>query len=54
MEKTINQCRSDGFILTPFGRRIFIPLINDSMMTRRNFAERSAINAPIQGGAPKK
>ncbi|MFL2662478.1 MAG: DNA polymerase I [Alphaproteobacteria bacterium] len=51
MEKTINQCRSDGFILTPFGRRIFIPLINDSMMTRRNFAERSAINAPIQGGA---
>jgi DNA polymerase-1 len=51
MEETINQCRSDGFILTPFGRRIFIPLINDSMMTRRNFAERSAINAPIQGGA---
>ncbi len=51
MDETINQCRGKGFIKTPFGRRIFIPLINDKIVSRRNFAERSAINAPIQGGA---
>ena len=51
MDKTINDCRSNGFVVTPFGRRIFIPFINDKVASRRNFAERSAINAPIQGGA---
>jgi DNA polymerase-1 len=51
MEKTISNCRSKGFVVTPFGRKIFIPFINDKVATRRNFAERSAINAPIQGGA---
>ena len=51
MQNTINECRSKGFVITPFGRRIFIPFINDKVVTRRNFAERSAINAPIQGGA---
>ena len=51
MNKTISFCREFGFVRTPFGRRIFIPFINDKVATRRNFAERSAINAPIQGGA---
>ncbi len=51
MEKTINDCRNNNFVSTPFGRRIYIPFINDKLATRRNFAERSAINAPIQGGA---
>ena len=51
MNDTILNCRSKGFVKTPFGRRIFIPFINDKVVTRRNFAERSAINAPIQGGA---
>ena len=51
MDKTVNDCRSKGFVVTPFGRRIFIPFINDKVANRRNFAERSAINAPIQGGA---
>ncbi len=51
MEKTINDCRNNTFVITPFGRRIYIPFINDKLATRRNFAERSAINAPIQGGA---
>ena len=51
MKKTVNDCRSKGFVFTPFGRRIFIPFIKDKVASRRNFAERSAINAPIQGGA---
>ncbi len=51
MENTIEHCRLKGFVKTPFGRRIYIPFINDKIVTRRNFAERSAINAPIQGGA---
>ena len=51
MENTIEHCRLNGFVFTPFGRRIYIPFINDKIVTRRNFAERSAINAPIQGGA---
>ena len=51
MKRTVYDCRENGFVFTPFGRRIFIPFINDKMANRRNFAERSAINAPIQGGA---
>ncbi len=51
MKKTIDLCRGNGFVYTPFGRRIHIPFINDKIANRRNFAERSAINAPIQGGA---
>ena len=51
MNSTINNCRENGFVKTPFGRQIHIPFINDPQTFRRNFGERSAINAPIQGGA---
>ena len=51
MTSTVSFCKKNGFVKTPFGRRIFIPYINDKNVSRRNFGERSAINAPIQGGA---
>ena len=51
MKNTVQFCRERGFVQTLFGRRIYIPFINEGSGIRKNFAERSAINAPIQGGA---
>ena len=51
MNDTIVTCRENGFVTTLFGRKIYIPFIEDKIASRRNFGERSAINAPIQGGA---
>ena len=51
MEETIAFARANGFVMTPFGRKCSVGLINDKNAARRQFAERSAINAPIQGGA---
>jgi DNA polymerase-1 len=38
-------------VLTPFGRRCWVPRIKDKMPQLRAYAERQAINAPLQGGA---
>jgi DNA polymerase-1 len=43
--------RELGFVETVFGRRLYLPEINDRNMQRRQYAERSAINAPMQGTA---
>ena len=51
MNETIEFCRHNKFVKTAFGRKVFIPFINDKNALRRNFGERSAINAPIQGAA---
>ena len=51
MEKTKKQAARDGFVSTLYGRKCFVPGINDKNQMRRSFAERAAINAPIQGGA---
>jgi DNA polymerase-1 len=51
MENTKEQAREDGFVMTPFGRRCWIPRIKDKMHGLRAYAERQAINAPLQGGA---
>ncbi|MCH7540865.1 MAG: DNA polymerase I, partial [Proteobacteria bacterium] len=45
------SCRERGYVETPFGRRVHVPFINDKNPARRGFAERQAINAPLQGGA---
>ena len=51
MERTKEEARECGFVTTLFGRRCHIGGLKDRNTTRRNFAERAAINAPIQGGA---
>ncbi len=49
MDKTIKFCRKTGFVNNIFGRRSYISGINDKNYNIRNFQERAAINAPIQG-----
>jgi DNA polymerase-1 len=51
MEQTKEEARRNGFVLTPFGRRCWIPGIADKNGSRRAYAERQAINAPLQGGS---
>ena len=51
MERTREEARMHGYVLTPFGRRCWIPGIAEKNPARRGYAERQAINAPLQGGA---
>ena len=51
MDNTINFCRKNGFVNNIFGRRSHFNGINDKNFNVRNFQERAAINAPIQGSA---
>jgi DNA polymerase-1 len=51
MDKTKAFCRANGFVQTPFGRKVFLNGINDKNPARRAFSERASINAPLQGGA---
>lgn len=51
MDDTIEGCREKGYVETLFGRRIHLGGINDKNPMRRGYAERQAINAPIQGTA---
>jgi len=51
MEDTKEYARKFGFVKTLFGRKCFISHINDKNLIRRAYAERQAINAPLQGAA---
>ena len=51
MEKSIAVARENGYIETIFGRKRFLPDINSHNAIVRGYAERNAINAPIQGSA---
>ena len=51
MERTKAEARENGYVSTIFGRRRYIKDINSRNATVRGFAERNAINAPIQGSA---
>jgi DNA polymerase-1 len=51
METTRETARSQGYVETLFGRRLYLPDINNRNAMRRQYAERTAINAPMQGTA---
>ncbi|MBT5891676.1 MAG: DNA polymerase I [Chromatiales bacterium] len=51
MERTRDEAKQLGYVETVFGRRLYLPEINDRNGQRRQYAERSAINAPMQGTA---
>ncbi len=51
MEHTKEEARQHGYVLTLSGRRCWVPGIADKSAQRRAYAERQAINAPLQGGA---
>jgi DNA polymerase I len=51
MDETRQQSRDDGFVTTVLGRRLYLPEIRSRNNQRRQYAERSAINAPMQGTA---
>ena len=51
MDNVVAQAHQNGFVTTLFGRRRFLPDINSSNYNLRSFAERTAMNTPIQGTA---
>jgi DNA polymerase-1 len=51
MDETRQSARTQGYVTTVFGRRLYLPEINSRNAARRQYAERSAINAPMQGTA---
>lgn len=51
MDETKEKARKHGHIETIYGRRLYLPDINSKNGLRRKYAERSAINAPMQGSA---
>ena len=51
MDGTRQYAREQGYVETVFGRRLYVPDISASNANRRQYAERTAINAPMQGSA---
>jgi DNA polymerase-1 len=51
MEETRARAKQEGYVETVFGRRLYLPAINSRNRQEQQYAERSAINAPMQGTA---
>ncbi|MGH8601491.1 MAG: DNA polymerase I [Gammaproteobacteria bacterium] len=51
MEETRERARQQGYVETVFGRRLYLPEIHSRNSQRRQYAERTAINAPMQGSS---
>ncbi|MCB9746903.1 MAG: DNA polymerase I [Candidatus Omnitrophica bacterium] len=51
MDSTIRSCEENGYVLTLLNRRRYLPEINSENQAVRQFAQRQAINTPVQGSA---
>lgn len=51
MSEIKNSARKNGYVETLYGRKLYLPEINSKQPQRRKYAERTAINAPVQGTA---
>jgi DNA polymerase-1 len=51
MDQTLERARKQGYVETLMGHRVFVPEIHARNTMRRQYAERTAINAPLQGSA---
>jgi len=51
IESEIKKAQKDGYVTTILGRRRYIPEINSKNMAVRQFAQRQAVNTPLQGSA---
>ena len=51
IDRTMDEARKNGYVETIMGRRRYIPEINSKNNTARKFAERTAVNTPVQGSA---
>lgn len=51
MNKTKEFAKENGYVQTIYGRKLYLPEINSKQIQRRKYAERTAINAPVQGSA---
>ena len=51
IDRVVKEARENGYVTTLFGRRRYLPEINSSNYNQRSFAERTAMNTPIQGTA---
>jgi DNA polymerase-1 len=51
MERAKDFARANGYVPTIYGRKVWVPDINSNNQGRRHYAERAAVNAPIQGTA---
>lgn len=51
MDRTVEEARRNGYVTTLLGRRRYLPELNSTSVPRRKFAERTAMNTPIQGSA---
>ena len=49
MEKCVEQAKQDGFVMTMFGRKRFVPELHSQNKTIQKFGERVAMNTPLQG-----
>jgi DNA polymerase-1 len=51
MDETLEKARQQGYVETLMGHRMYVPDINSSNGMRKAYAERTAVNAPLQGSA---